>query len=128
MPISWTNGRGPDVMQPMASPSIGGLAASLSVATFIAPTLFCAVTELLPMDNLRAFVNGAPDLLLALCSRILTDTQVWSQHNAMLAKFLKTSLMSFGDSLMILAVSSIPLLDIEARKAFLRHRSARGSA
>ena len=54
--------------------------------------------------------------------------QVWSHHNAMLAKFLKTSLMSFGDCLMILAVSTIPLLVIEARKVFLRHRSSRGSA
>jgi len=45
MPIFWTNGRGSDVMQPMAIPSVGGLAVSLCVTIFIAPTLFCAVEE-----------------------------------------------------------------------------------
>ena len=32
-------------MQPMAIPSVGGLAVSLCVTVFIAPTLFCAVKE-----------------------------------------------------------------------------------
>ena len=54
--------------------------------------------------------------------------QVWSHHNAMLAKFLKTSLMSFGDCLMLLAVSTVPLLVLEARKAFIRHRTAQHPA
>ena len=45
MPIFWTNGRGSDVMQPMAIPSVGGLAVSLCVTIFVAPTLFCAVEE-----------------------------------------------------------------------------------
>jgi Cu(I)/Ag(I) efflux system membrane protein CusA/SilA len=45
MPIFWTHGRGSDVMQPMAIPSVGGLAVSLCVTIFIAPTLFCAVEE-----------------------------------------------------------------------------------
>lgn len=45
MPIFWTTGRGSDVMQPMAIPSVGGLAVSLCVTIFIAPTLFCAVEE-----------------------------------------------------------------------------------
>ena len=54
--------------------------------------------------------------------------QVWSHHSATLAKFLKTSLMSFGDCLMILAASSVPLLVIEARKAFLRRRTAQHPA
>jgi Ca2+-transporting ATPase len=50
--------------------------------------------------------------------------QVWSHHNALLAKFLKTSLMSAGDCLMLLAVSTLPLLVLEARKVFLpRHRA-----
>ena len=54
--------------------------------------------------------------------------QVWSHHNATLAKFLKTSLMSFGDCLMILAISTVPLLVIEARKAFSRQRPAQSPA
>ncbi len=45
MPIFWTHGRGSDVMQPMAIPSIGGLAVSLFVSIFIAPTMFCAIEE-----------------------------------------------------------------------------------
>lgn len=45
MPIFWTHGRGSDVMQPMAIPSVGGLAVSLCVTIFIAPCLFCAVEE-----------------------------------------------------------------------------------
>ena len=45
MPIFWTHGRGSDVMQPMAIPSIGGLAVSLCVSIFIAPTMFCAIEE-----------------------------------------------------------------------------------
>lgn len=42
--------------------------------------------------------------------------QVWSHHNEMLARFLKTSLMSFGDCLMILALSTVPLLVLEVVK------------
>ena len=45
MPIFWTHGRGSDVMQPMAIPSVGGLAVSLCVSIFIAPCLFCGVEE-----------------------------------------------------------------------------------
>jgi Ca2+-transporting ATPase len=50
--------------------------------------------------------------------------QVWSHHNATLSKFLKTSLMSFGDCLMILLASSVPLFVLEARKVFLRRHTA----
>ena len=45
MPIFWTHGRGSDVMQPMAIPSVGGMAVSLLVTIFISPCLFCAVEE-----------------------------------------------------------------------------------
>ena len=44
MPIFWATGRGSDVMQPMAIPSIGGMAVSL-VTLFIVPCVFCAVEE-----------------------------------------------------------------------------------
>ena len=54
--------------------------------------------------------------------------QVWSHHHALLAKFLKTALMSFGDCLMLLAVSTVPLLVLEARKVFLRRRAVRHRA
>lgn len=42
--------------------------------------------------------------------------------NAILAKVLKTSLISFSDSLMLLAVSTVPLLVLEARKLFIHQR------
>jgi copper/silver efflux system protein len=45
MPIFWATGRGSDVMQPMAIPSVGGMIVSLLLTIFIAPCLFCAVEE-----------------------------------------------------------------------------------
>jgi copper/silver efflux system protein len=45
MPIFWATGRGADVMQPMAMPSVGGMVVSLFITTFIPPCLFCAVEE-----------------------------------------------------------------------------------
>jgi Cu(I)/Ag(I) efflux system membrane protein CusA/SilA len=45
LPIFWATGRGSDVMQPMAIPSIGGMIVAALVGTFIAPCLFCAVEE-----------------------------------------------------------------------------------
>lgn len=44
MPIFWATGRGADVMQPMAIPSIGGMAVSV-ITLFIVPCCFCAVEE-----------------------------------------------------------------------------------
>jgi Cu(I)/Ag(I) efflux system membrane protein CusA/SilA len=44
LPIFWATGRGSDVMQPMAIPSIGGMAISM-ITLFIVPCLFCAVEE-----------------------------------------------------------------------------------
>jgi Cu(I)/Ag(I) efflux system membrane protein CusA/SilA len=44
MPIFWATGRGADVMQPMAIPSMGGMAISL-ITLFIVPCVFCAVEE-----------------------------------------------------------------------------------
>ncbi len=44
MPIFWATGRGSDVMQPMAIPSIGGMSVSL-ITLFIVPSVFCAVEE-----------------------------------------------------------------------------------
>ncbi|KAA0216296.1 MAG: efflux RND transporter permease subunit [Leptolyngbya sp. PLA3] len=44
MPIFWSTGRGSDVMQPMAIPSVGGMTVSL-ITLFIVPCVFCAVEE-----------------------------------------------------------------------------------
>jgi Ca2+-transporting ATPase len=48
--------------------------------------------------------------------------QVWSHHNAVLAGFLKTSLMPVSHCLMLLGISVIPLLALEAVK-WLRRRA-----
>ena len=45
LPIFWATGRGSDIMQPMAIPSVGGMVVSLLVTIYIAPCLFCAVEE-----------------------------------------------------------------------------------
>jgi Cu(I)/Ag(I) efflux system membrane protein CusA/SilA len=44
IPIFLTQGRGSDVMQPMAIPSVGGMAIQL-ITLFIAPCLYCLVME-----------------------------------------------------------------------------------
>ncbi|MBI4868537.1 MAG: efflux RND transporter permease subunit [Candidatus Wallbacteria bacterium] len=44
LPVFWTSGRGSDVMQPMAIPSVGGMTIQL-MTLFIVPCLFCAVEE-----------------------------------------------------------------------------------
>jgi Cu(I)/Ag(I) efflux system membrane protein CusA/SilA len=44
MPIFLTQGRGSDIMQPMAIPSVGGMAIQL-ITLFIAPCLYCLVME-----------------------------------------------------------------------------------
>ncbi|RIK80019.1 MAG: CusA/CzcA family heavy metal efflux RND transporter [Planctomycetota bacterium] len=44
MPIFLTQGRGSDVMQPMAIPSVGGMAVQL-ITLFIAPCVYCMVKE-----------------------------------------------------------------------------------
>ena len=44
IPIFLTYGRGSDVMQPMAIPSVGGMAVNL-ITLFIAPCLYCMVQE-----------------------------------------------------------------------------------
>lgn len=44
LPVFWTQGRGSDVMQPVAIPSAGGMTIQL-ITLFIVPCLFSAVEE-----------------------------------------------------------------------------------
>ncbi len=44
MPVFWVEGRGSDVMRPMAIPSVGGMAVSL-ITLFIVPCIYCWVEE-----------------------------------------------------------------------------------
>lgn len=48
--------------------------------------------------------------------------QIWSHHNEFLAKLFKTSLMDIDDCLMLIAVSTIPLLVMEGVK-WVMHKS-----
>jgi Cu(I)/Ag(I) efflux system membrane protein CusA/SilA len=52
MPIFLTHGRGSDVMQPMAIPSIGGMSIQL-ITLFIAPCLYCLVQESIFCHRMR---------------------------------------------------------------------------
>ncbi len=45
MPIFWSDGRGSDVMQPMAIPSVGGMLVNILVGIFVVPCLFAAIEE-----------------------------------------------------------------------------------
>jgi Ca2+-transporting ATPase len=69
-------------------------------------------------------INLLSNINLLIVVAISFSIQVWSHHNAILAKFLKTSLISFGDCLVLLAVSTLPLLVLEARKVLFRHTAA----
>jgi Ca2+-transporting ATPase len=65
-------------------------------------------------------MNHLSNLNLLAVVAISIGFQIWSHHNAWLAGFLKTSLIPFSDCLILLALSTLPLLALEARKAYLR--------
>lgn len=67
-------------------------------------------------------MNHLSNLNLIAVIAISFGIQVWSHHNALLAGFLKTSLMPFSECLMLLSISVIPLLALEGVK-WLRRRS-----
>ncbi|WOJ91168.1 HAD-IC family P-type ATPase [Methylocapsa polymorpha] len=64
--------------------------------------------------NMRSNVS----LLVAIAAPI--SIQVWSQHNELLASFFKTTLISYGDGLILLSVSALPLFALEGVKLFSR--------
>jgi len=70
-------------------------------------------------------MNHLSNLNLIAVVAISFCIQVWSHHNAMLAGFLKTSLMPFSECLMLLAVGTIPLVVLEGVKVLRNAR--RGS-
>ena len=73
---------------------------------------FGARSETKPVWRISLFTN----INLAIVVAISFGLQVWSHHNAMLAAFLKTSLIPFSDCLMLLAVGAIPLMVLELVK------------
>ncbi len=77
---------------------------------------FGARSETKPIWLISLFTNR--NLLIVVA--ISFGLQVWSQHNAVLGRFLKTSSMPFGDCLLLLALGAIPLLVLEWVKV-VRH-------
>ena len=85
---------------------------------------FGARSETRPLWRMNLFSN----LNLLAVVAISFSIQIWSHHNAWLASFLKTSLLSVSDCLMLLAVSTLPLLVIEARKVLFRSHTGEHAA
>jgi Ca2+-transporting ATPase len=91
------------------------LARTHAFATLIFAELlraFGARSETKPLWRVRLMSN----LNLLLVVTLSFALQVWSHHNALLARFLRTSLMNFNDCLLLLAVSTIPLAVVELVK------------
>ncbi|HXV67841.1 MAG TPA: cation-translocating P-type ATPase [Nitrospira sp.] len=57
---------------------------------------------------------------LAIVVSVSFGLQVWSHHDAMLGRFLKTSFLSLADCFVLLAVGAIPLVMLETAKV-VRH-------
>jgi hypothetical protein len=71
-------------------------------------------------------VVTSPLLLLAIDELLdIFGFFLWSQHNATLGHFLKTSSMPLTDCLWLLALGAIPLLVLEMVKVIFRETSAR---
>jgi Ca2+-transporting ATPase len=65
-------------------------------------------------------INFLSNLNLLVVVAVSLGLQLWSHRSAMLATFLKTSLLPMSDWFMLLAVSAVPLLALEAAKSFTR--------
>jgi len=94
----------------------------LVLAELLKPFAFRSATLPVWRMNLLANIN-----LLAVVV-ISIGIQIWSHYNAWLASFLKTSLLPVSDCLMLLAISVVPLLVLEARKAIFRRSTTQHPA
>jgi Ca2+-transporting ATPase len=81
---------------------------------------FGARSETKPVWRIALFTNVNLVVVVAMSFGI----QVWSQHNATLGSFLKTSFMPLADCLLLLAVGAIPLGILEMVKV-VRHAQRR---
>ena len=80
-------------------------------------------SETKPIWRLSLFSNFNLALVVAASFAL----QVWSHHNATLARWLKTAVVSATDCLMLLAVSAIPLVVLELVKALKIRRAAQAT-
>ena len=84
---------------------------------------FGARSETKPVWRIPFFTN----INLAIVVAVSFGLQVWSQHNATLGRFLKTSFMPFADCLWLLALGAIPLLVLEMVK-LVRNKRRRAAS
>lgn len=82
---------------------------------------FGARSETKPVWRISLFTN----LNLVIVVAISFGLQVWSQHNATLGRFLRTSTISFTDGLLLLALGAIPLLVLEVVKMIRNGQAAK---
>ena len=73
---------------------------------------FGARSDTKPVWGISLFTNI--NLAIVVCASF--GLQVWSQHNATLGRFLKTSFMPLADCLLLLAVGAVPLVILEMVK------------
>jgi len=73
---------------------------------------FGARSETKPVWRISLFTNF--NLLLVVCASF--GFQIWSHHNDILARFLKTSPIPLTDGLLLIAVGTIPLVVLELLK------------
>lgn len=73
---------------------------------------FGARSETKPVWRIPLFTN----INLAIVVAISFGLQVWSHHNAVLGRFLKTSSMPLADCFLLLALGTIPLMVLELVK------------
>ena len=84
---------------------------------------FGARSETKPVWRISLFTN----INLAIVVAISFGLQVWSHHNAILGRFLKTSFMPLADCFLLLAVGALPLLVLELVKVLRNSRRQRES-
>jgi len=77
-------------------------------------------SETKPVWRISLFTN----INLAIVVSVSFALQVWSHHNAILGRFLKTSFMPLTECFLLLAVGAIPLLVLEFVKVVRNKRSA----
>jgi Ca2+-transporting ATPase len=82
---------------------------------------FGARSETKPVWRISLFTN----INLAIVVSVSFGLQVWSHHNAILGRFLKTSSMSLADCFLLLAVGAIPLMVLELVKVVRNSRRQR---
>ena len=82
---------------------------------------FGARSETKPVWRISLFTNL--NLLLVVCASY--GFQIWSHHNALLGRFLKTSPIPFAQGLLLVAMGTLPLLVLELVKVV---RNARWEA